>query len=481
MATVSILNLLPGSSSPLLASGDVVPFVDVSDTTQSPAGSTVRATLTQFFAALPVPVIVTSTSANALAVGRQGSTAPVLLVDASTASVATGLKVKGAAAAGGVAVSAISSGTDENLTIDAAGSGTITLAGTSTGRVLSGAAVTITTTSSTGFVVGRQGATNPAFQVDASAASQACGLKVLGGSAGGNVAVSVVSSATDENLTVNAKGTGTIDIGNVSTGTVNVTPTLNVVSTSGIFAKQYTMNGSGSFASAAAGQTITVSASGNLILNSSASVTIATNAGATTVGGIFTASGLITASAGATIASGQTLTLTGATVTGLTAASVGAGTYPAGAHVFNGAVSGITTLGASGVVTLTDTTASTSTTTGSVKLSGGLGVAKEVYANRFNTASGSTSCPNTVATTLYTISNSGLVAMYLVTAGLQAGDANNYTSFAIIKSDDSTASIVVNYGGAAGQTPISLSGLNIQMTQSTGSTQNIKWFVTRVA
>lgn len=38
---------------------------------------------------------------------------------------------------------------------------------------------------------------------------------------------------------------------------------------------------------------------------------------------------LATFNAGATVASGQTLTLTGATVTGLTAASIGAGTFPA--------------------------------------------------------------------------------------------------------------------------------------------------------
>lgn len=61
MATVSILNLLTGSSTPLLASGDVVPFVDVSDNTQSPGGSTVKATLTQFFEAIPVPISTTST------------------------------------------------------------------------------------------------------------------------------------------------------------------------------------------------------------------------------------------------------------------------------------------------------------------------------------------------------------------------------------------------------------------------------------
>jgi hypothetical protein len=78
---------------------------------------------------------ITSTSANAFAVGRQGNTDPVLNVDASTASVVTGLNLKGAAAAGGMALSVTSSGANENLTLDAKGSGTITLNGTATGGV----------------------------------------------------------------------------------------------------------------------------------------------------------------------------------------------------------------------------------------------------------------------------------------------------------------------------------------------------------
>lgn len=79
---------------------------------------------------------LTNAQANALAVGRQGATNPVLNVDASTASVVTGLNLKGAAAAGGMALSVTSSGTNENLTIDAKGSGTITMNATGTGSVL---------------------------------------------------------------------------------------------------------------------------------------------------------------------------------------------------------------------------------------------------------------------------------------------------------------------------------------------------------
>ena len=78
---------------------------------------------------------VTSTSASALTVGRQGATDPVLKVNANTASVVTGISITGAAAAAGVAIAAISSGTNENVTFDAKGSGTIVFGGTSTGAI----------------------------------------------------------------------------------------------------------------------------------------------------------------------------------------------------------------------------------------------------------------------------------------------------------------------------------------------------------
>lgn len=80
-------------------------------------------------------ITATSTNAAAFAVGRQGSTNPVLQVDASASTVVTGLKVTGAAAAAGAALAVISSGTNEALTIDAKGSGTITLNGTGTGNI----------------------------------------------------------------------------------------------------------------------------------------------------------------------------------------------------------------------------------------------------------------------------------------------------------------------------------------------------------
>lgn len=86
---------------------------------------------------------ITSSSANALVVGANGTTNPAFNVDASTASSATGLNIKSAAAGSGVALSAISTGTNENMTIDAKGSGTLTLNGTATGAINLAAATNI--------------------------------------------------------------------------------------------------------------------------------------------------------------------------------------------------------------------------------------------------------------------------------------------------------------------------------------------------
>jgi hypothetical protein len=177
---------------------------------------------------------ITSTNASALTVGRQGATDPVLKVVANTASVATGISITGAAAAAGVAITAISSGTNENMTIDAKGSGTISLGATSTGAIvlaratgITGAA-TITSASAASLTVGLNGATNPAFTVDSSTGSQAAGFKVTGAVTGGTVALVATDSGSNTNVTLNAKGSGTIGIGTVSTGAVTITPATTI-------------------------------------------------------------------------------------------------------------------------------------------------------------------------------------------------------------------------------------------------------------
>jgi len=104
--------------------------------TKSTNASRIKTLVEATAAAITGTITGTSSSASALTVGANGATNPVIKVDASTASVATGVSITGAAAASGVAVAVISSGTNENLTVDAKGSGTVTVAGTSTGNVI---------------------------------------------------------------------------------------------------------------------------------------------------------------------------------------------------------------------------------------------------------------------------------------------------------------------------------------------------------
>jgi len=82
--------------------------------------------------------VITDATANALAVGANGSTGPALKIDASTTTPVTGLQVKAGANTGGLALSLISNGAsaNENLTIDAKGTGTITLGSVSTGNII---------------------------------------------------------------------------------------------------------------------------------------------------------------------------------------------------------------------------------------------------------------------------------------------------------------------------------------------------------
>lgn len=250
----SIFNLLPISSA--LASGDVLPIVDVSDSTQSPQGSTVKITQATYFSAIPVAVgisstlTITSASASALAVGLAGATNPAFAVDASTASQAAGLKVTGAATGGTVAIAATDSGSNTNLTLNAKGTGTIQLGSVSTGAItlaratgITGA-LTVTSNASAAVAAGPNGATNPVWQIDGSTASQAAGLKLTGAVTGGSVALAVIDSGAAANLTIDAKGTGTIGIGSVSTGAVTVTPATNVVGTFTVNTNKFSVNAS---------------------------------------------------------------------------------------------------------------------------------------------------------------------------------------------------------------------------------------------
>lgn len=107
---------------------------------------------------------------------------------------------------------------------------TLTVTGVTTlsGGVVQVGAETVTSADASALAVGRQGATAPALKVDASAASSATGVEVVSAAAASGVNLRAISSGTNENLTINAKGSGTITIGPVSTGAVTITPATTV-------------------------------------------------------------------------------------------------------------------------------------------------------------------------------------------------------------------------------------------------------------
>ncbi len=173
-------------------------------------------------------MIITSSDAAALVVGPNGATNPTLQADASTSSAATGIEVTGKAATAGVALAAISSGTNESLDIDAKGSGTIDLAGTSTGAVTVGSSLVTTSTNANAFTVGANGTCNPQLNVQCDASSVATGLDIVGAAEASGLALNVLSSGANESLTLDAKGTGTITLNGTATGNVVIGATLDL-------------------------------------------------------------------------------------------------------------------------------------------------------------------------------------------------------------------------------------------------------------
>lgn len=162
---------------------------------------------------------ITSTSASALTVGRQGATDPVLKINANTASVATGIEVVGAAAASGVNLRAISSGTDENLAINAKGSGTITLNPTGTGNIVLSRAMTGVSASMTAGYTALSGTAVPA-----SAGALAAGAPITMFSTGIKIWVTSDTpafSATKGDLAINTGGSSSSTRLFVNNGTTN--------------------------------------------------------------------------------------------------------------------------------------------------------------------------------------------------------------------------------------------------------------------
>jgi hypothetical protein len=189
-----------------------------------------------------VATTITVASANAFAVGANGTTNPVFNVNSNTSSVATGITVVGAAAGSGVQILATSSGNGENVTTQgSAGSGATAggaaiILGGSAGATSAGGAAQVTgaaggATSGTGgaatILAGAGTAGNAAGGVASvtSGAGQGTGaggaVTVTAGASGAGATGNGGAASLTAGAALSTNGTGGASslIGGVATGT----------------------------------------------------------------------------------------------------------------------------------------------------------------------------------------------------------------------------------------------------------------------
>ena len=100
-----------------------------------------------------------------------------------------------------------------------------------------------------------------------------------------------------------------------------------------------------------------------------------------------------------------------------------------------------------------------------------MGKSRDLAGLEFITSSASVSAPTATATTLFTLPSNNF-ATYIVTAGIIANDPGNYHEVALISQQGSTLVVTVLVNAAL--LNITVSGLNIQATQSSGITATIE-------
>lgn len=344
------------------------------------------------------PITVTDTTSAALSVGRQGATNPVLQVDASATSVVTGLKITGAAAAGGVALTAISSGTNENLTIDAKGSGTITLNATGTGGITLARATTISAALTYGGVTLSNAVTGTGAMV-LSASPTFTGTV--------NAAAITATSTIATGMAAAIGWSGASLLVNVSDGVVKIT---NNAGTTG---------------------SLTANVTGNVTGNASTATALQTARAINGVSFDGTAAITVTAAAG---------TLTGATLNSTVTASSLTSVGTLSSLAVSGAVTGGTYNG--------QTISSAASFTGTATVAGGLTVSAGTTAVQALTATTAAFSDNV------TITKAGTTSLTLRRSGSATGSA--YTDYGNTVGRWATG---VNIAGAANAFEVYNSGL----------------------
>jgi len=116
---------------------------------------------------------------------------------------------------------------------------------------------------------------------------------------------------------------------------------------------------------------------------------------------------------------------------------------------------------------------------GTTSSSGTTSNVAQVIAGNYTSFTGSVSAAHSTATTLFNLDN--LSASYIVTAMITGtASANNYTAVYMIATVTNNSRVIQAIRAGALLT-LSLSGGDVQATQSSGITQTIKWSVTRMA
>jgi hypothetical protein len=143
-----------------------------------------------------------------------------------------------------------------------------------------GTTLVLTSSSASALAVGLNGATNPAFRVNASTASQISGFEVIGFGAGESVQLNAISSEANASLQFNAKGSGTIGIGTLSTGSIFLNRA--TVANLGITASTYAVNSSNLNNQVGTSYSLVAADNGKVVtLNNAAAVTVTLPSGLT--------------------------------------------------------------------------------------------------------------------------------------------------------------------------------------------------------
>lgn len=146
--------------------------------------------------------------------------------------------------------------TDTAITTDE--SGALITTSLTTGAIAASGTIVETNTATHALAVGRQGQTNPAFEVNTASASGVTGLKITANTSGSGASLDTTSSGSNENLNITSKGTGIISLNGASTSNIGL----------GTFFPQNKLD-------------VTGSDSGTTTTNSSAAMIVVTNTNTT--------------------------------------------------------------------------------------------------------------------------------------------------------------------------------------------------------